>query len=196
MNILLDDLPETIIIEGVKYPINYDFKSCVKSIMAWEDKDLTGYEKQLITVENLYRVIPENLDLATKEAVNFLNGGEFNEGEKSEKELRFYSFTKDANFIYAAIKQTHGIDLTSENIHWWKFIALFMDIGSETTFCGLTGLRKRVKTGKASKEELEMALEMGSIFDIPDIDKRTPEEKRRSNEFRSKLKRKVLSGAS
>jgi len=56
-------------------------------------------------------------------------------------------------------------------------MALFMDLGQDTTFCQLISLRKRVKTGKATKEEREIAREMGDVFDIPDYDDRTLEEK-------------------
>ena len=157
--------------------------------MAWEDPELIDFEKQSITVRNLYKETPHNFELAVIEATKFLNGGESEEESEEGNGLRYYSFSKDANFIYAAFKQTHNIDLAIENIHWWKFLALFMDLGSETTFCSLIGLRKRVKTGKATKEERQVAAEMGSMFEIPDIDNRSIEEKQQDDEFMNALNR-------
>jgi len=58
-----------------------------------------------------------------------------------------------------------------------------MDLGSETSFCQLVGLRKRLKTGKASKEEREQALEMGDLIEVQEPDTRTPEEREREEEF-------------
>jgi predicted membrane GTPase involved in stress response len=68
-------------------------------------------------------------------------------------------------------------------MHWWKFLALFMDLGSETTFCNLVGLRKRVKNGTASKEEKQAAREMGDLFEIPEPDTRTPDERDQEQAF-------------
>jgi hypothetical protein len=154
-------------------------------ILAFEDTDLVSAEKQMVLLGNLYKEQPTNIQVAIEKGFKFLNGGQ--NGEEEEKEdlpLRLYSFEKDANFIFAAFKQTHGIDLENvDYLHWWKFLALFMDLGSETTFCQLVGLRKRVKTGKASKEEKAMAHEMGDIFDIPEPDNRTYEEKAQESEF-------------
>jgi hypothetical protein len=66
-------------------------------------------------------------------------------------------------------------------------MALFMDLGADTSFCNLVALRKRVKTGKASKEERATAREMGDIFKLPEIDNRTLEEKEAEEEFMKKL---------
>lgn len=128
--------------------------------------------------------MPDDIEAAFTQGVKFLNGGQIGE-EKEEVPIRLFSFEKDANLIFAAFKQTHGIDLSNtENLHWWKFIALFMDLGSETTFCQLIGLRKRVKTGKATKEEKEAAREMGDMFEIPEPEEPlTAEEQQREREF-------------
>lgn len=121
----------------------------------------------------LYPVIPENVQIAYEKGIKFLDGG--NDGkEKEEVQVRLYSFEKDANFIYSAFKQTHSIDLENVELHWWKFLALFMDLGSDTVFCNLTGLRKRVSSGKATDDEVRAAQELGDIFTI-ESDERTPE---------------------
>jgi len=138
-------------------------------------------------VSNLYRKVPKNLDRAAEQAIKFLNGGNEITEEEGVSDVRVYSFQKDANLIYAAFRQTHGIDLSKTVLHWWEFMALFMDLGADTSFCNLVALRKRVKTGKASKEERATAREMGDIFKLPEIDNRTLEEKEAEEEFMKKL---------
>jgi hypothetical protein len=130
----------------------------------------------------LYPVPPHDISGAIDKAHLFLNGGESGGGEE-ETGPRLYSFSKDARLIYAAFKQTHGVDLEKESIHWWKFLALFMDLGSETTFCQLVSLRKRIKTGKATKEERAAVREMGDVFDIPEVDTRSIEAKEAEDRF-------------
>ena len=147
----------------------------MRVILAFEDAELTAYEKQKLMLDNLYPVIPGDLQGAVEKANWFLNCGDVS--RKASDGVRLYSFEKDANFIFAAFRQTHGIDLQNENLHWWKFIALFMDLGQDTTFCQLTALRKRVKSGKATKEERQAARNMGDMFTIEDDKNYTREEK-------------------
>lgn len=189
MNILTDTLPEKVDISGVMYQINTDFRTCLKTIMAFEDPDLTPQEKAGILLSNLYPEIPSDIETAIQQANLFLNGGKVNE-EESEPSPRVYSFSKDANFIFAAFRQTHSIDLQKADLHWWEFLSLFMDLGSETTFCQLVSLRKRIKTGKASKEERQAAREMGDLIEVPEFDDRTLAEKEAEADFLRKIGQK------
>jgi hypothetical protein len=150
--------------------------------MAFEDPELTEDEKQAIMIGVLYPVIPNNIESTIAQARKFLNCGEL-DSQDDEIPMRLYSFTKDASLIFSAFRQTHGIDLETEQMHWWKFIALFMDLGVDTAFCNLINLRKRLKTGRASKEEIEMAQEISDVVDIPESDPRTLKEREREDEF-------------
>jgi hypothetical protein len=182
LNILVEQLPTAIEIDGRTYEIDTDFRTCIRIILAFEDPDLANSEKMLVMLANLYKEQPKNIQVAIEQGMKFLKGGQVDE-EETEPQPRLYSFAKDSNFIFAAFKQTHGIDLETADLHWWKFLALFMDLGADTTFCNLVSLRNRVKSGKASKEERATASEMGDLFDIPEIDTRTYDEKVQENEF-------------
>ncbi len=181
MNILTDALPESVEIDGRDVPINADFRDCLRTILAFEDNELTPQEKQAVMLANLYPTPPANLPAAIERAQWFLNAG--HQPEQADGSPRLYSFGKDAGYIFSAFRQTHGIDLTTAKLHWWTFLALFMDLGADTAFCNLVSLRKKVKTNQASKEERQAALEMGEMFDVPDMDDRTLEEKEREAEF-------------
>lgn len=186
MNILTDTLPESAVIGDKEFAIRTDFRICLKTIMAFEDPDLTPQEKATILLSNLYVNLPSDTEQAMVQANLFLNGGKISE-EESEPSPRVYSFSKDANFIFAAFRQTHGIDLQKETLHWWEFLALFMDLGQDTTFCQLVSLRKRIKTGKANKEEKAAAREMGDLIDVPEFDDRTLAEKEAEADFLRKI---------
>lgn len=173
INILIDELPDQVLIDGELYDLDTDFKTAIRIIQDFEDDELTVYEKNFLMIRRLFPTMPENTDEAIKQALKFLDGGETpTEGEETTP-VRLYSFSKDANLIYAAFRQTHGIDLQTAKLHWWQFLALFMDLGADTTFSNLVNLRKRVKEGKATAEELKIAAEMGDTFIVPDPDTRT-----------------------
>jgi len=182
-NILIDALPDAVEIDGQDVALDTDFRTALRVILAFEDDELTAVEKQAILLDNLYLVVPPNVQRAWEQGVKFLDGGEEPEGSDAEP-LRVYSFSQDAALIFAAFRQTHGIDLQAvEHLHWWVFLALFNDLGAETTFCQLVSLRRRIKTGKASKEERQMAQEMRDWIDLPEPDTRTAEEREREDEF-------------
>ncbi len=184
MNLLVDRFPTAVEIDGQETPINTDFRACLRVILAFEDPELAGIERQIVLLENLYSEVPENTQAALEQGMKFLNGGKSDEGEdEGNAAHRVFSFSKDADLIFAAFQQTHGIDLETTEMHWWKFMALFGDLGADTAFCNLVSLRKRVKTHKATKEEKAAAHEMGERFDIPDLDDRTVEERDKADEF-------------
>ena len=187
MNILTDTLPETVAINNTEYAVDSDFRTCLKIILAFEDDELTPQEKRIILLSMLYVSMPADIEQAIIQANWFLNGGVQSEND-ADTPMRLYSFSKDANFIYAAFRQTHGVDLQKDNLHWWQFLSLFMDLGQDTTFCQLTALRKRLKTGKASKEEMQAAREMSELINVPELDDRTLEEKELEAEFMRKVK--------
>lgn len=50
-----------------------------------------------------------------------------------------YSF--DADYIVAAFQQTYGIDLTTTQMHWWRFRALFRALPEDTLMAKIMSWR-------------------------------------------------------
>jgi hypothetical protein len=179
-NVLVDELPSSVILDGREYRINTDFRSCLRIMLAFEDNDLTPQEKRLILFENFYIDRPADISQATDRAMWFLNCGRDSIDDEGP---RVFSWAKDSQLIYSAFHQTHKIDIQTASIHWWVFLSLFMDLGNNTAFCQLASLRRRVKTGQASKEDIKAAQELGELFQIDDIDTRSIDEKDQETEF-------------
>lgn len=179
-NILVDAPPTTIEISGREYDVNYDFRTCLKIILAFEDPELAMVEKSMVLVELLYKDKPKDLQKAIEKGIEFLDGGV----EKSESgDLRVFSFQKDARLILAGFRQTYGLDLHETSLHWWDFLTLFLDLSPDTTFSNLVNLRHRVKTGKATKEEREVARDLGDAFRLEDYEPLTIAEMEKKREF-------------
>jgi hypothetical protein len=187
MNLLLDAPPESVEIDGIEYKINTDFRDCLRSILAFEDSELTSQEKQLVLLANLYPVVPDNIKEAVLQGIMFLDCGNTPSEEERAPAVRLYSMNKDANLIYSAFNQTHGIDLQKVKMHWWIFFSLFMDLKQDTTFSSLIGLRSRLAKGTATKEEKAAAREMGDLVNLEPVDLRTPDEKELEDEFFRKV---------
>lgn len=187
MNTLIDKFPTKALIDEKVYELNTDFRNCLKIILAFEDDELLDFEKAEIMLRNLYgENIPKNTDEAIRKAIYFLDCGEEDEEKKvgTSNNTRLYSFTKDAKYIYSAIKQTHGIDLESiEYLHWWKFVYLFLDLNPECFFCKIIDLRNKKKKGKLSKEERRLYIQLYDILELNDKPKFTEEEQKEIDEF-------------
>lgn len=189
MNILVDTLPESVEIGGKNVPIETDFKTCLCVILACEDPTLTPREKQEITLTNLYPSRPPQTQEAMLQAKWFMDCGKDGDAKEGKRQPRVYSFSQDAEMIYAGFRQIHGIDLATAELHWWQFVALFMALiaNQNTAFGSLVTLRLKVKTGKATKEEKKAALEMGSLFTLPELDTRSLEQRERKRLFDEKI---------
>lgn len=187
MNVLINKLPTALKVDGEIYKINSDYRTCLKIMLAWEDKELSPLEKQVVMLKLLYKnKIPQNTSEACKLAVKFLNCGE----EEKEESVtgncgRLYSFEKDAKFILTAINQTHGINLERENPHWWIFVFMFTDLKEDCFFQRILYLRRQKQLGKLTKDERKI---WNSMPDVLDLDYGNPtDDDENMQEFLSKL---------
>lgn len=170
MNILTSELPKKIKINKNIYDINYDYKSIINILLAFEDEELTNNEKIYIMIKNLYiDEIPEDdMKEAIEKAIKFIDLGKEKDNSKQDSDNRTYSFEKDASYIFSGINQTHHIDLEEKkNLHWWKFMSMFMDMSPDCMFGELIYYRKRKMEGKLTKEERK---QYEKIKDIVDLD--------------------------
>lgn len=169
MNILTDSLPKKIRLKDKLYDINYDYKTIINILIAFEDDELTKEEKAYIMIKNLYvdNIPEEHLEIAIEKAIRFIDcDGTFSNEASSQ---RIYSFKKDANYIYSGINATHKIDIEEKpNLHWWKFMSLFMDMKSECIFGEITYYRTRLNEGKLTKEEKAQYKKIKSLIDLED----------------------------
>lgn len=173
MNILTDKLPKKIRVNNKIYDINYDYKTIINIILAFEDKELTNSEQIYIMLKNLYKEeIPyKDMDEAIKKGIKFIDGGNEINSEKDLKYKRTYSFKKDGNYIFSGINQTHHINLSeNEKLHWWVFLSLFMDMSADCTFGELVYYRKRKNENKLTKEEKEQYKKIKKLVDLDEKD--------------------------
>lgn len=173
MNVLIDGFPESLTVGGKEFPIYSDFHICLAIMEAFEDNELTEDEKIEVMLRCLYGLIPEPTEEAINQAIWFLDCDSATNNTNTEDVLaseRLYSFRKDARYIFSAFKTSHDIDLSKvEDLHWWKFVYLFLDLDDNTFFSRLVDLRRKVQSGKASKEEKECYYSIYEVARLDDI---------------------------
>lgn len=168
MNPLTERFPTEARIQGRRYLLRPDFRTCIRIILACEDPDLTWWEKQAVILRLLYPEIPPDTAAALRCAVRFLDGGALSLHRAEEEPCRLYSFQKDGALIYSAFYQQYGIDLNRDDLHWWAFLALFNDLDPECRFYRILRLRQGFLDGTLTKEEMRHYREMGEIAAVPE----------------------------
>lgn len=166
MNTLTNKFPTAVLIDGEPIAINTDFRVCLKIQQAFSDTELIESEKIEILIKLLYPIPPNNLIEAVQMGLKFINLGET---PTPPQETPVYSFDKDASYIYTAFKSSYNMDLESiEHLHWWKFRALFSDLG-DCFFSNLVGIRSRLKQGKLMDHEREFVANNPDIINIDSV---------------------------
>lgn len=174
-NILLDILPETVDIDGIEYRINSDFRISILFELLMQDDELGKRQKLVQGLQLYYPEIPHNVTMAVDKMIWFYRCGKETEsgghGSGSGRAKQIYSFEHDDDYIYAAFLEQYGIDLQDiEELHWWKFRALFRGLSEDTEFVKIMGYRSVKITSKMSKEQREFYKKMQSIHALPITD--------------------------
>lgn len=187
MNILLDDMPEHLDVDGVKHKIHSDFRTWIQfeNYLFWDSAEL---QERIVKCLYLCFVdgVPGNVNEAVRSVVEFYqcNGSDKIENTSAASESehksagwhnRVYSFNYDAGLIYAAFQAQYGIDLQTTDMHWWKFNALFSGLTDKNKICKIMEYRAVDLSTIKDKEQKAFYRKMKQIYRLPDP--RSEEEK-------------------
>ena len=177
MNILLDEMPCHIEICGKKYPVNTDFRVWMRfeELLLSEEAE-KAFAKAIILCLKPERNFKNELPPSFKETIKalcdfyFCRTGEENARKSSSGGgKRVYSFTHDANLIYAAFMQQYGIDLTKCDLHWWAFRELFSALSGNAKICSVMRIRAMDLTDVAKGAPRNRLAKLKAIYALPDF---------------------------
>lgn len=176
-NLLTERPPETVSINGQEYPIRWDFRIGVQmeEIIRSNLPDEKKYEEIL---KLYYPRIPLDLGAALSKAIWFYRCGVEDESKEEKNGRQRYRrqrpkgpawvFAQDAPYIYAAFREQYDMDITqTEQLHWWKFMALFESLGDDTKMSKIMYYRQ-VSTAGMPKDRRAFINEMKKYFRILD----------------------------
>lgn len=177
MNLLLDICPQSVEIDGLQIPISSDFRVSILFEIAMQDRELSDMEKLQIVLD-LY--FPDTYISDTKQAIEqaiwfYSRGRKESESSGTGKHKEIYSFEYDDEYIYSAFLEQYGIDLNLEELHWWKFKALFRGLKEDCLMSKIMGYRAMDISSDMSKAEQKHYRKMKELYALPDL--RSQEEK-------------------
>lgn len=154
---MMYELPTSLEVCGVSYAIRPDFRAALDICAALEDPELDLQDKALVSLAILYPgfddMPPDHYGEALKQCFWFINGGSEETGEKGPQ---LVSWTQDIQYIIAPINRVLGQEAraiaydketNTGGLHWWTFIAAYMEIG-DCTFAQIVRIRSLKAKGK------------------------------------------------
>ena len=180
MNILIDKLPCSVIVDNIDTEIVSDFRTSILFEQLMKDNSVNDDVKIELAL-NLY--FPKQYIINTVDAVNkiiwFYSGGKDikeSSGKSNSSNINIYDFEQDADYIYAAFMEQYKIDLADiDYLHWWKFKSLFYGLNKDIQLSKIMFYRSIELTDDMTKNERKFYRDMKRLYALEDM--RSEEEK-------------------
>ena len=172
MNLLIDLIPSEVDINNKKYEINSDFRTSILFELLMQDKSIEDSDKFNLALDLYYPIRPDDTILAIEQLLWFYRGGKDiikSKGSgKGKSSTQIYSFEYDDDYIYAAFMDQYGIDLQDiDDLHWWKFKALFKALKEDNEIVKIMRYRSTDLSTIKDKEQKAYYKKMQELYKIP-----------------------------
>lgn len=131
---LFERLPDSVLVGRKRVKVDLDFRNVLRMMETLERDDLMPEAREW----NAVRCVCKRPVPGTLAAVRKLLFSDSKPGGK-----RITSFEQDAGLIRAAFRQTYGINLWTEKLHWLEFVELLHGIPEGTRYSDTIGIRVR-----------------------------------------------------
>lgn len=180
MNILTDDLPCTVMIAGMAFPIVTDYRTGISFEQTLKNTAMPDDEKLYKVLKMYYGDAVFTLLCDTEAVKEALDGimwfyrcgadetAVSDTGNSSSGKDPPFSYEHDAAYIYAAFVEAYGIDLTKNRLHWWQFRALFLGLPETVLFCKIMAYRTMEIPAKMPKAQKQFYRRMKRIYRLPE----------------------------
>lgn len=137
------------------YKINTDFRVAIECNRIAEDNTIGDYERVLGIIYTLFGEeginTPEDYEKLLEHAKNYLSCGKETQ-EVNDKEEPDMDFIEDMDYIEASFMSDYHIDLSNEEMHWWKFFKLIGGLSnSEMGNCCVLNRVRNLRTYDVSQ---------------------------------------------
>ncbi len=163
--------PEYAEVDGKKYKISTDFRVAIKCNEVAEDETIGDYERVLAIIYILFGEegisTPEHYEKLLEIAKKYLSCGKEIEQKRNEKPDMDY--TQDMDFIEASFMSDYKIDLSNEEMHWWKFYNLMnglsnSELGNSCILNRIRNIRNMNPNEIKDKKERQKIIDLQKQF--------------------------------
>lgn len=169
------DLPTSLTIGGVGYPIRSNWRAIIDILIACNDPDLDDQAQTMVMLQILYpdwrKIPPQHVEEAIRKGVEFIDCGH---KEDSKPKPKMIDWEQDSSIIIPEVNKVASLEIRQNpGIHWWTFLGWFMGIGDGLLANVLHIRQKRQKGQKLEKWEETYYRENKELIDF----RKTEEEK-------------------
>lgn len=168
------EMPNTVWIGNVEYPINADFRTSIQFELLMESDEVPENEKWIKAIELYFGKIPWDVETAIEAIISFYCCGKTEEEIKEQSRKmgvsskQIYSFKHDSALIYAAFIDQYRIDLNNiEFLHWWAFRSMFNGLRDDMQIVKIMGYRSAEEEKWMSDEQKKEIQRLHKIWDLP-----------------------------
>ena len=150
------ELPNSVLVGGVPVAVRSDFRVILDIMEALNDPDLDDADRSAAVIQMFYpnwRKL-RNYQEALEKMFWFIDGGQAREKKKSP---RLVDWEQDFDRIIAPVNRVLGMEAravpydpkkNTGGLHWWTFLAAYMEIGNDCLFSQIVSIRDKMKRGK------------------------------------------------
>ena len=185
MNLLIDEVPTTVIIDDVEFEINSDFRISMMFELLINDPELSERERLYQALILYYPIIPSNLEAAVDKIMWFYKCGKEEQeennntnkssGKKTVKKI--YDYEHDSEIIFASFMKSYNINLQRDNLHWWEFKSLFDNIDEDSKLYNIIEIRSVNLNQIKDKDKKNYYKKMKDLYKLPDNISKSEKEK-------------------
>ena len=169
---LQDKLPEGVTVDGKFYKCDFDFRNVLEMMHTLSRNDLIDSAREYNALKCVMKH-PRNTKkvLAAVKALLFTS--------KPQKDAqKLTDFEQDAGMIRAAFKQSYGVDLYRDRMHWIEFRELLNALPQGSRYAEVVGIRARPIPAPNKYNQSEIAWLVRAKADVA---LEVPEEERKAN---------------
>lgn len=196
-NILFDKLPSAVMVAGVEFVVNTDFRCMAKfeNNMLKVKGNETLQRAKIIetTLKEFYQGnVPKDIDDAIRKMWWFYRCGEEitsvkNRAGSTKRNIRLYDYEIDGQRIVSAFQSQYGIDLTSSTLHWWLFRGYFSDLNDSCDFVKIMCYRGIDLDSIKNKREKERYRRLKMQYALPELRTAPMTKEERDMAFKARL---------
>jgi hypothetical protein len=143
------DYPKYVEIDDKRYKINTDFRIAIECQDISTNEEIGDFERAMAIIYKLFGDegidAPEHYEKLLKLAVKYLSCGK--EVDNKTNEEPDMDFIQDMDYIEASFMSDYNIDLSSTEMHWWKFYKLINGLSnSEMGNCCVLNRVRNLRT--------------------------------------------------
>ena len=143
------DYPKYVEIDDKRYKINTDFRIAIECQDISTNEEIGDFERAMAIIYKLFGDegidTPEHYEKLLKLAVKYLSCGK--EVDNKTNEEPDMDFIQDMDYIEASFMSDYNIDLSSDEMHWWKFYKLINGLSnSEMGNCCVLNRVRNLRT--------------------------------------------------